>query len=98
MKTIKLICFEFGVNVDDLFKSRLDAKTSLARQAIIYILYNYTNSTMADIRNKVGINENRAIYNALYRFRDRLALSDILKVKVEGIKQELDGNKSKKAA
>ena len=88
MKTIRIVCFEFGVDVDDLFKSKLSNNASLARKIIIYLLYERFNAD--EIRLKLGLSNNQKVYIALQWVRDKISINSELKEKVRRLKSEIN--------
>jgi hypothetical protein len=87
MKVIRLVCFEFGVDVDDLFKLRVSRSVSVARKTIVYILHRDREPTI--IKNMLGFQHIQSVYNSISWVRDHMAIDTKYKKKVEKIIQEL---------
>jgi chromosomal replication initiation ATPase DnaA len=87
MKVIRLVCFEFDVDVDDLFKLKISNNASVARKTIVYILYR--DRTPTTIKDMLGLSHMQTVYNSVSWVRDQMALDKKYKKKVEKIIQEL---------
>lgn len=98
MKLIRIVCFEFGVDPDDIFKFKIRGNVALARKVVCYMMHEVLNIPMMNIILITGYPKRDKIVIASRYISDMISVDKELKQKVERIKQVINENKSKKAA